>query len=71
MVIGLRGAGAFDATPLDALLRALTIDTAVFGGVLPSGAVNASIAGADVRGYRTMLATEELAVSLGAHLAAA
>ena len=36
MAIGLRGAGAFDATPLDALLQALSTETAVFGGVLPS-----------------------------------
>jgi nicotinamidase-related amidase len=71
MAIGLPGVGAFDATPLDALLRALSIDTLVFGGPVPSAAVSASVRGAQLRGFRALLATDELAVTLGAHLSAA
>jgi nicotinamidase-related amidase len=74
MAIGLRGLGAFDATPLDALLRGLGVDTVVVGGpsgVLPSPEVSASVTAAELRGYRVLLATDELAVTLGAYLSAA
>ena len=71
LAIALAGTGAFDATPLDAVLRGLGVDTVVVGGPVPSARVSASIMGAELRGYRVLLATEELAVALGAHLAAA
>ena len=71
LAIALAGTGAFDATPLDAVLRGLGVDTVVVGGRVPSARVSASIMGAELRGYRVLLATEELAVALGAHLAAA
>jgi nicotinamidase-related amidase len=71
MALGLRSAGAFDATPLDSLLRSLGVRDVVVGGVVPSAAVTATIRAAEVRGYRTMLATEELAVVLGKQLTSA
>jgi nicotinamidase-related amidase len=74
MAIALRGRGAFEATPLDALLRGLGVDTVVVGGpsgVLPSPKVSASVTAAELRGYRVLLATDELAVALGAYLSAA
>ncbi|MBV8159476.1 MAG: isochorismatase family protein [Acidimicrobiia bacterium] len=71
MAIGLRGRSAFDATPLDALLRSLGVDTVVLGGPVPSPAVSASVAAGELRGYRVLLATDELAVTLGAYLRAA
>jgi nicotinamidase-related amidase len=71
MAIALAGRGAFDATPLDALLRNLGVDTVVVGGPLPSPRVSSSINAAELRGYRVMLATDELAVTLGAFLRAA
>ncbi len=71
MVVAFRSLGAFDATPLDALLRGLGVDTIVVGGSVPSPRVSASVAAAELRGYRVMLATDELAVTLGAHLSAA
>jgi nicotinamidase-related amidase len=71
MAIALRGPNAFDATPLDALLRALIVDTIVVGGSLSSPAVSASVRAGELRGYRALLATDELAVTLGAHVSAA
>ncbi|MBV8304541.1 MAG: isochorismatase family protein [Acidimicrobiia bacterium] len=71
MAVGMRGRGAFDATPLDALLRGLGVDTVVVGGPLPSPAVSASVEGGELRGYRVLVATDELAVALGAYLRAA
>jgi nicotinamidase-related amidase len=71
LAIGLAGRGAFDATPLDAVLRGLGVDTVIVGGAVPSAQVSASVMGAELRGYRVLLATDELAVALGAHLAAA
>jgi nicotinamidase-related amidase len=71
MAVGMPGPGAFDATPLDALLRALGIDTVVLGGRVPSARVSASVSAAELRGYRSLLATEELVVTLGAFLSAA
>jgi nicotinamidase-related amidase len=71
MAIGLRGRNAFDATPLDALLRALVVDTIVVAGSLASVSVNASVRAGELRGYRALLATDELAVTLGAHVSAA
>jgi len=71
LVIGMRGQGAFDATPLDALLRALGIATIVVGGPLPSPPVSASVTAGELRGYRVLLATDELVVALGAFLRAA
>jgi nicotinamidase-related amidase len=71
MAIALANRGAFDATPLDALLRGLGVDTVVIGGPVPSPVVSASVEGAELRGYRVMLATDELAVTLGAYLRAA
>src|SRR4051812_40495547 len=71
LALGLAGRGAFDATPLDAVLRGLGVDTVVVGGPFPSPRVSASVLGAELRGYRALLATDELAVALGAHLAAA
>jgi len=56
---------------LDAVLRALGVDTVIVGGLVPSPAVSASVIGAELRGYRVLLATDELVVALGAHLAAA
>jgi nicotinamidase-related amidase len=69
MAIGLPGARAFEGTPLDALLRALVIETVVVGGSLSSAAI--TVRDAEVRGFRALLATEELAVILGANLTAA
>ena len=71
MAIALASGGAFDATPLDALLRGLGVQTVVVGGPIPSPRVSASVAGAELRGYRVLLATDELAVTLGAYLRAA
>ena len=71
MAIRLGGRGAFDATPLDALLRGLGVDTVVLGVPVPSPRVSASIVAAELRGYRVLLATDELVVTLGAHLRAA
>jgi len=71
MAIGLATGGAFDATPLDALLRGLGIDTVVVAGPFPSPRVSASITAAELRGYHALLVTEELAVTLGAYLRAA
>jgi len=71
LAIGMRSRGAFDATPLDALLRGLGIDTIVVGGSVPSPTVSASVAAGELRGYRVLLATDELAVALGAFLRAA
>ena len=70
MAIGLPGSGAFDATPLDALLRSLGVDTVVVGGPAASAALSTTLRAAELRGYRALLATEELAVTLGAHLTA-
>ena len=74
MAVALRGGSAFDGTPLDALLRGLGVDTVVIGGpasALPSPTVSASVTAAELRGYRVLLATEELVVTLGAYLTAA
>src|SRR4051794_19720512 len=71
MAIALAGRGAFDATPLDALLRGLGVDTVVVGGALPSPGVSSSVTAAELRGYRVMLATDELAITLGAYIRAA
>jgi len=71
MAIGMRSRGAFDATPLDAVLRGLGINTIVVGGSVPSPAVSASVSAGELRGYRVLLATDELAVALGAFLRAA
>jgi nicotinamidase-related amidase len=71
LAIALRGRSVFDATPLDALLRGLGVDTLVVGGPAPSPGVSSSIAAGELRGYRVLLATDELAVTLGAHLRAA
>jgi nicotinamidase-related amidase len=71
MAIDLPGAGAFDATPLDGLLRSLGIGSVVVGGIVPSAAVTQTVRAADVRGFRTVLATEELSVVLGAQLTTA
>jgi len=71
MAMALATGGAFDATPLDALLRGLGVDTVVVGGHLSSARVSASIRAAELRGYHVLLATDELAVALGAHLCAA
>jgi len=74
MAIGLRGHSAFDGTPLDALLRVLAVDTVVVGGAMEphvSPRVSASVRAANLRGYRILLATDELAVTLGAYLSAA
>lgn len=71
MAIALTHGGAFDATPLDALLRGFSVDTVVVGGPTPSPAVSASVYAGELRGYRVLLATDELAVTLGAHLTAA
>ncbi|MCU1449798.1 MAG: yecD, partial [Acidimicrobiales bacterium] len=68
MAIALRGGNAFDATPLDALLRALVVETIVVGGAPSSVAVSASVRAGELRGYRALLATDELAVTLGAHV---
>jgi nicotinamidase-related amidase len=71
MAIALSNGGAFDATPLDALLRGLGVDTIVVGGRMPSPRVSASVTAAELRGYRVLLATEELALTLGAYIRAA
>jgi len=71
MAVALATGGAFDATPLDAILRGLSVHTVVVGGPLPSPRVSASVTGAELRGYRVLLATDELAVTLGAFLRAA
>jgi nicotinamidase-related amidase len=71
MAIALVGRGAFDATALDALLRSLGMYTVVVGGPMPSPRLSASVTGAELRGYRVLLATDELAVTLGAYLRAA
>lgn len=71
MAIALAGRGAFDATPLDALLRGFGVDTVVVGGSLPSTTVSSSVTAAELRGYRVMLATDELAITLGAYIRAA
>lgn|GEM_PF-4722592 len=71
MAIALTHGGAFDATPLDALLRGFSVDTVVVGGPVPSPRVSASVYAGELRGYRVLLATDELAVTLGAHLTAA
>ena len=71
MAIDLPSAGAFDATPLDGLLRSLGVDQVVVGGIVPSAAVSKTVRGAEVRRFRTVLATEELAIALGAHLTTA
>ncbi|MBV9284903.1 MAG: isochorismatase family protein [Acidimicrobiia bacterium] len=71
MAMALATGGAFDATPLDALLRGLGVDTVVVGGSIPSSRVSASVTAAELRGYRVLLATEELALTLGAYLRAA
>jgi len=71
MAIGLASGGAFDATPLDALLRGLGVDTVVVGGPLPSPRVSSSVTAAELRGYTVLLATEELAITLGAYIRAA
>ena len=71
MAIALSHGGAFDATPLDAILRAFGVDTVVVGGPTPSPRVSASVYAGELRGYRVLLATDELAVTLGAHLTAA
>jgi len=68
LALGLRSAGAFDASPLDSLLRSLGVREVVVGGVVPSAALTQTICAAEVRGYRTVLATEELAIALGAQL---
>jgi len=74
VAVALRGPSAFDGTPLDALLRGLGMDTVVIAGpasAQPSPAVSASVTAAELRGYRVLLATDELAVTLGAYLRAA
>ncbi|MBV8981988.1 MAG: isochorismatase family protein [Acidimicrobiia bacterium] len=71
MAMALGTGGAFDATPLDALLRGLGVDTIIVGGPIASARVSASVTAAELRGYRVLLATEELAVTLGAYLRAA
>ena len=71
MAVALATGGAFDATPLDAILRGLSVHTVVVGGPMPSPRVSASVRGAELRGYRVLLATDELAVTLGAFLRAA
>jgi nicotinamidase-related amidase len=71
LAIALRGRSAFDATPLDALLRGLGVDTVVVGGPVPSPGVSSSVKAGELRGYRVLLATDELAVTLGAHIRAA
>jgi len=71
LAIGMRSSGAFDATPLDALLRGLGVDTIVVGGRVPSPTVSSSVTAGELRGYRVLLATDELAVALGAFLRAA
>jgi nicotinamidase-related amidase len=71
LAIALRGRSAFDGTPLDALLRGLGVDTVILGGPVPSARVSSSVVGGELRGYRVLLATDELAVALGAHLRAA
>ena len=71
MAVALATGGAFDATPLDAILRGLGVQTVLVGGPIPSPRVSASVSGADLRGYRVLLATDELAVTLGAFLRAA
>ena len=71
MAIALATGGAFDATALDAILRGLGVQTVVVGGPIPSSRVSASVSGAELRGYRVLLATDELAVTLGAFLRAA
>jgi nicotinamidase-related amidase len=74
LAIALRAPSAFDGTPLDALLRGLGVDTIVIGGPVrspPSPRVSASVSAAELRGYRVLLATDELAVTLGAYLTAA
>jgi len=68
VAIGLPGAGAFDASPLDSLLRSLGVRDVVVGGVVPSAAVTQTIRAAEVRRFRTVLATEELAIALCAQL---
>src|SRR6476646_3610959 len=57
MAIDLPGAGAFDASPLDALLRSLGVHDVIVGGVVPSAAVTEAVRGAEVRQFRTVLAT--------------
>jgi nicotinamidase-related amidase len=71
MAIALTGRGAFDATPLDALLRGLGVDTVVVAGPVPSLRVSSSVMAAELRGYRVLLATDELAITLGAFIRAA
>jgi nicotinamidase-related amidase len=71
MAIALSGRGAFDATPLDALLRAFGVDTVVVGGSAPSPRLSSSVTAAELRGYTVLLATEELAITLGAYIRAA
>ena len=71
MAVALATGGAFDATPLDAILRGLSVHTVVVGGPVPSLRMSASVRGAELRGYRVLLATDELAVTLGAFLRAA
>ena len=67
----LRGlAAAFRAAGLP-VVHAVEDDTVVLGGPVPSPPVRASIIAAELRGYRVLLATDELAVTLGAHLTAA
>ena len=43
LAIALAGKGAFDATPLDAVLRGLGVHTVVVGGPVPSARVSASM----------------------------
>ena len=71
MAIDLPGAGAFEATPLDSLLRSLGVREVVIGGVTGSAALTQTIRAAEVRGFSPMLATEELAIVLGAQLSSA
>ena len=71
MAIALASGGAFDATPLDALLRGLGVDTVVVGGPMPSPRVSSSVTAAELRGYTVLLATDELAITLGAYIRAA
>jgi nicotinamidase-related amidase len=68
MAIGLRGAGAFDASPLDSLLRSLGVREVVIGGVTGSPVLTQTFRGAQVRSFQTVLATEELAIVLGTQL---
>jgi nicotinamidase-related amidase len=42
MAICLSGAGAFDGSPLDSLLRSLGVDKVVVGGIIPSAAVTSA-----------------------------